>query len=185
MKELIDTQSQLIIRNFTDEELKSNIKLQEIVNSWSDDEAIKEYITSNCIWGNTLFSHLYGLNNILNSDDPNFSELYFAFDSNEQLQAVAQISKTKSKFNQAIQFIAVNPNTQSQGIGTRLVTSIINHPEYFNNNKHALFICAASETENIRSRKLLKKHHFIPYKKPKKSTLILYIRLWKSKEMGE
>ena len=185
MKELIDNKTNLIIRNFTDDELIENSSIQNEINSWSDDEAIKEYITSNCVWTNKLFDYLFGLNNLLNNDDPDFSELYFAFDDNEELQAIFQLSKTQNKFTKAIQFLVVNPQTQNRGIGTRIFNSILKNSEFFKKLKSQLFLVSASEKSNNASRRLLKKQGFIPYKKVNNSTLCLYIKLWKAKEMGE
>lgn len=185
MRELVDNNTDLVIKNFTDSELRENSLIKSTVNSWSSDEKIREYITSNCIWGDNLFDYLYGLNNYLNTDDSQFSQLYFIFDNSDELLAVSQLSNTKSKFRKAIQFIAVNPNMQNQGIGSRLINSIINNPDFFNKERQQFLLAAASEQSNTATRRLLKKHNFIPYKKPKNSTLILYLRLWKSKEMGE
>jgi RimJ/RimL family protein N-acetyltransferase len=111
-------------------------------------------------------------------------EITFDYD-NEELQAIFQLSKTQNKFTKAIQFLVVNPQTQNRGIGTRIFNSILTNSEFFKKLKSQLFLVSASEKSNNASRRLLKKQGFIPYKKVNNSTLCLYIKLWKSKEMGE
>ena len=163
MRTLKDKNTDLTFISYNKEDLKNQEELFNQINSWSNDENIKRYITNDT----KVNDFLLNFHNLFYSD--NASHLFYTFENN---QPVGVIFLTDIDLNESIvEYIIVNPNIRGRGIGTRMIKSLTNHLEFFTDNKNISSLTTTIDKTNIASQKAFLKNNFYELKPAHSSQL--------------
>lgn len=119
------------------------------VNLWSQDRGVKEYITHRMPLADYL------LDFIITNDD-NTENLFYCT-TKDDLVGVAYITSPMDGDNRThIEYLVVNPRMQGKGIGTRMIKSIKNNPEYFASNHKGILFASVEKSNEASKRAFLK-----------------------------
>lgn len=129
-------------------------ELERIVDSWSKDFLIDEYVTD----GRSLISMLHAYMGDLNN-------LFFAFEKENPVGVVFMCDAVNNYPYATIEYIVTNPKCRFKGIGTRMVSSIKHNPKMFTTNNYQGKIIAHVRGDNKASEKVMIKNKFKLVKK--------------------
>ena len=132
-------------------------KIDQQVDQWSQDKKVNEFVT----YGRSLPAMLHAILGELNN-------MYYAYDEekDEILGLVFMCNATKEYPYSVIEYIVTNPKYMNMGIGTRMVSSIKQNPEFFTGNEHQGKFLAFVKHDNKSSKKIMLKNKFRVLKKP-------------------
>lgn len=136
------------------ESVMNDQKIDNIVDEWSKAPNVSSLLIS----GNSLVSMFHaGLGE--------YNNIYYAIE-NDDVVGVAMIREPSDNYDfSSIEYLVVNPEFQYKGVGTRMVASIKNNPEFFVGNKHKGRFIAYVRQENEPSKKVFLKNKFDVVKK--------------------
>ena len=121
MIKLVDEKTQLTFIKFNTEELKNQEELFFKINSWSDADNVKKFISNDTKVNDFLIS----FDNLFPN---NPCGLYYSFEEDQPVGIIFlnDVNSTES----IIEYIVVNPQMQGKGIATRIIKSITNNLEF-------------------------------------------------------
>ena len=128
MEKFADKNTMLSWINSQNLDRKTSEKFAREVNSWSSNQNIKTYITTG-----PLDDFLNSMVTKSSKTHPYGETLYYCFENDKLVGAVLLGNASLVPENYSIDYIVVNPNFHSNGIGTRMIKSIVSNPNYFNN----------------------------------------------------
>ena len=130
-------------------DLYSVNKLEHIIDRWTNNSNVEKFVSH----GENLS---YMFNKFLSDDDG----IFYAFEG-EKLVGVAFVSPPNRYYNYStIEYLVVNPECHGRGIGTRMITSIKENPDYFVGKEHRGSYVAFVHGDNIASQKAFLKNKF-------------------------
>ena len=130
-------------------------KENQTLSSWSKFDNIRRYLCGNEPL-DTMFLRYLGRHN----------DLFYCYQDQNLVGATIVVKPVFGEQESSIEFLAVNPSFQHQGIGTRMVKSITNYPQFFVGNDFMDVYSTVVDEENIPSQKMFLKNNFKPMKKP-------------------
>ncbi len=132
----------------TSDNLNENELYFDEMEAWSTDVGIRRYIASRVpidqIFRGCVASDISTLKNKNN--------LYFCFNDNSDFIGLAYITAPMGENNHStLEYLIVNPSFQNSGLGTKMIKSITNNIEYFNDGYECSGIVSSVEQDNMAS----------------------------------
>lgn len=153
---LNDEKNEISWERFQPEIANSYRRYNELVNSWSSNEAIQRYIHFDDDVADTMVS-------FLEIDKHNRENMFYAFDEGLLVGVVYITEPYKDNDETYIDYLIVNPDMKGRGIGTRMISSIKANPKFFSMRHRGVFTASVEHT-NEPSKRMLIKNGFKMYK---------------------
>ena len=155
--ELTDGKNKLRWIRFNPQVAERYSDFNDYINLWSCDNNVKEYITGK----NNKQRLADFLIDMVLVDDGHDEGLFYCFDMKDNLVGVAYVMAPMEHENKTnIEYVIVDPRRTGQGLATRMVKSIADHPDMFTYDRHKGQIAASVEHTNMASKRVFEKAGF-------------------------
>ena len=155
MKQLFDQDTGLSWLRYDKYQGQDFFKQNQTLSSWSKTDNIRRYLCGNEPLDN-LFLRYLGDHN----------DLFYCYQDKNLVGATIVVKPFFGNQESSIEFLAVNPEFQHQGIGTRMVKSITNNPQFFVGKDFMDLYSTVVDEENLPSQKMFLKNNYRPMKRP-------------------
>lgn len=154
MKKLKDKINFLTWEQFEPQQAENYHQQNATLDKWGKRVASNSFINKKHFITN-LYTDFYG-------DESNF---FYCYENNgdsikDMVGAVIITPPTHKGNNASIDYIVVNPNKQNNGIGTRMIKSITNNPEFFAGRSHIGSFEAVVRESDIAPQMIFVKNHY-------------------------
>jgi ribosomal protein S18 acetylase RimI-like enzyme len=156
MEQFLDKDTGLSWLKYDQKHGENYIEQNDILSAWSASSNIRRYLCGPHETLDSLFLRYLGKHN----------DLFYCYQDADLVGATIIVRPVFGNQDSTIEYLAVNPAFQHQGIGTRMVSSITHNPQYFVGKDFMDLYSTVVDEENIPSQKMFLKNKFVPMKKP-------------------